>query len=251
MDTTRKFDGRAEDYTAGRPSYAEALIDCMYEKYGLSEASVIADIGSGTGKFARQLLEKGSEVCCVEPNDDMRCTAEKELVSYTGFRSVKGGAENTTLKTGSVDAITTAQAFHWFDGAKFRQECSRIIKDGGYIFLIWNVRDMQSPMNKELYDIHSGYCPNFRGFSGGMKRDDKRIAEFFDGKYDRVSFDAPLYLDKDKFIARCLSGSYSLKDGDNGYDEYMEALLKVFDKYSEDGIVTMANSSVAYVGKIK
>ena len=85
MDSTRKFDGYAKDYAVGRPSYALDLINCLYERYGISEKSVIADIGSGTGKFAKHLLERGSQVYCVEPNDDMRQTAEKELGSYEKF----------------------------------------------------------------------------------------------------------------------------------------------------------------------
>ena len=60
MDTTNKFDGYAGDYTVGRPGYAKELIDSLYSTYKMSEDSIIADIGSGTGKFARHLLEKGS-----------------------------------------------------------------------------------------------------------------------------------------------------------------------------------------------
>ena len=122
MDTTTKFDGRAEDYTSGRPDYSGKLIECMYSKYGVSESSVIADIGSGTGKFSAMLLEKVSMVYSVEPNSDMSHAAEKELCGYTGFHPVAGDAENTGLDDKSVDFITTAQAFHWFDTAKFRRE---------------------------------------------------------------------------------------------------------------------------------
>lgn len=251
MDTTRKFDGRANDYTTSRPSYAPELIDYLYSKHGISESSIIADIGSGTGKFAKHLLERGSDVYCVEPNEDMRCVAENELREYTNFHSVQGDAENTTLETGFVDYVTTAQAFHWFDVKKFKQECSRIIKDSGRVFLIWNVRDNSDILNQELYQIYSKYCPNFKGFSGGIVQDDPRIKEFFDGQYDYVAFDNPLYFDKEKFIARSLSGSYSLKEGDREYEEYMETLIGVFNKHSNKGIVSIGNQSVAYIGTIK
>ena len=63
MDNTKKFDGLAGNYTFGRPSYAPELTECLYTRYGFSDNSVIADIGSGTGKFAALLLEKGSTVC--------------------------------------------------------------------------------------------------------------------------------------------------------------------------------------------
>jgi len=60
----------------------------------------------------------------------------------------------------------------------------------------------------------------------------------------------PLYFDREKFIARSLSGSYSLKEGDRDFNEYMDAINESFDKYSKDGIVVMANSSDAYIGDL-
>lgn len=250
MDTTKNFDGYAKDYTAGRPNYATQLIDGIFNNYGLSENSVIADIGSGTGKFSRQLLDMGSIVYSVEPNDDMRSVAEKELSGYPDFNSVCGDAENTTLKSGSIGFITTAQAFHWFDIRRFRNECVRILKENGRVAIIYNVRDQSDILNQELYQIYSRYCPRFKGFSGGIIKDDPRIKEFFGGKYDYLSFDNPLFFDKDKFVARSLSGSYSLKEGDTGYKEYMDAIIDVFNRHSGDGIVKMGNSSVAYIGRI-
>ena len=249
MDNTKKFNGYAKDYTSGRPSYSKELIDCFYNEYGVSNNSIIADIGSGTGKFAKHLLERKSEVYCVEPNDDMRRMAEAELGEYSNFHSVNGNAENTTLENGSVDYITTAQAFHWFDVNIFKGECSRILRGKGTVFLIWNVRD-DDKLNQELFQIYSGFCPDFKGFSGGMKKDDQRIRDFFDDRYDYVSFDNPLFYDKEKFIARSLSGSYSLKEGDKEYASYIESILDVFDRYSEDGIVSIGHRSVAYIGQI-
>ena len=251
MDTTKKFDGRATDYTVGRPSYATELIDYLYNHYDLSPSSVIADIGSGTGKFAKHLLERGSEIYCVEPNADMRRIAEAELREYSNFHSVQGTAENTTLEDGFVDYITAAQAFHWFSVDKFRQECSRIISNNGKVFLIWNVRDPSDPVNQELYKIYAQYCPNFKGFSGGITQDDPRIKEFFEDNYDYAAFNNPLYFDQEKFISRSLSGSYSLKEGDKDYAAYMAALTAAFHKYSQNGIVSIGNLSVVYVGTVR
>lgn len=250
MDTTKKFDGYAKDYTSGRPNYAKELLDSMYSDHGMKEDSVIADIGSGTGKFAKHLLDRKSNVYCVEPNDDMRSTAESELSGYTNFHSVNGDAEHTTLGDKSVDFITTAQAFHWFDVGRFRQECARILRDYGKVFLIWNVRDMDDKLNQELYRVYTEYCPDFHGFSGGIEKDDKRIQKFFNGSYDYISFENRLFYDKEKFIARSLSGSYSLKEGDENYSEYINAITALFGENAEDGIVSIANNSVAYIGMI-
>lgn len=250
MDNTKRFDGLADVYTKARPGYAKELIDCFYNDHGMSKDSVVADIGSGTGKFAKFLIDRGSEVFCVEPNDDMRSVAEKELGSYPNFHSVNGGAEVTSLEDGSVDFITTAQAFHWFNVDKFKAECSRVLRTGGKAFLIWNMRDMDAPLNQELYKLYKDYCTAFNGFGGGIEKDDPRIIKFFDGKFEYVSFDNQLVFDKERFIEKSLSGSYSLKSGDANYDSYINALNGLFDKYSCDGIVTIPNNSVAYIGMV-
>ena len=248
MDTSKIFDGYAKDYTVGRPDYAPELIECMYGDHGFSKDSVIADVGSGTGKFARHLIERGSEVYCVEPSDDMRHTAENELSGYPNFHSVKGDAEHSNLEDSSVDFVTTAQAFHWFDVERFRAECKRILKSGGRVFLIWNMRGESDALNREMHEIYEKYCPDFRGFNGGIKKDDERIKHFFENGYEYISFDHPLYLDRDTFIARSLSGSYSLQSGDKDFDIYMSEIEDVFEKNSVDGMVTIANMSVAYFG---
>ena len=181
MDSTKNFNGLTTEYVTGRPMYAKAFIEDLYLQFGFSEQSVIADIGSGTGKFAVQLLEKGSTVYCVEPNDDMRGTAIQELGTFEKFYAVKGTDRKINIEEKSVDYITTAQAFHWFDVSAFRKECRRILKKGGLIFLIWNIRDMTDEMNRKCFEIYSEYCPRFKGFGGGIKKDDIRIRQFFDG----------------------------------------------------------------------
>lgn len=178
MDSTQKFTGLANDYTIGRPAYADAFIESLYSGYGFSEQSIIADIGSGTGKFAKQLLEKGSLVYCVEPNDDMRNVSVEELGKYRGFHSVEGTEAETKLDVESVDFITVAQAFHWFDTALFKKECKRILRNNGRVFLIWNMRDISSEMNQDSFEIYSKYCPNFKGFGGGVQKNDIRIKHF-------------------------------------------------------------------------
>ena len=85
---------------------------------------------------------------------------------------------------------------------KFKQECLRIIKNNGKVFLVWNVRNKADLLNQELHQIYSRYCPNFKGFSGGVERDDQRIKDFFGSEYDYVSFDNPIYLDKEKFYSK-------------------------------------------------
>ena len=86
---------------------------------GCAAAASAADIGSGTGKLSAELLKVCGKVVCVEPNDDMRLAAERALGGSPGFVSVKATAENTTLADKSVDVVTAAQSFHWFDADAF------------------------------------------------------------------------------------------------------------------------------------
>lgn len=250
MDNTKLFNGKAEDYSRARPGYANEFIEYLYNKIGFNKKSIIADIGSGTGKFSRYLLNMGSRVFCIEPNEDMRRISERELSSYSNFFSVIGEADNTTLKDNSVDFITVAQAFHWFDIEKFRLECRRILKPGGKVILVWNSRDINHMVNTASNEINKKYCPKFKGFSGGIVKDDERINDYFHGEYKRIEFSNNLYYNKDNFIRRSLSSSYSLNPDDENYNEYIKKMEYIFDQYSCDGIIEIGNNTVGYIGEV-
>src|SRR4051812_14029321 len=132
-DTVERFSNRVANYVRYRPTYPPQVLQLFKEKMGLSHESIVADIGSGPGISARQFLENGNTVYCVEPNDAMRSAAEDVLKSFDGFRSVKGDSENTTLPDASVDFVTAAQAFHWFKPEPTKQEFRRILKPSGYV----------------------------------------------------------------------------------------------------------------------
>jgi len=250
MDNSDKFNQKAGSYSLGRPNYASQLIDMLYAEQGFNRQSVIADIGSGTGILSKQLLEKGSTVYAVEPNDDMRAGAENTLKSFRNFHSVNGTAEQTTLDANSVDFITVAQAFHWFDAALFQEECKRILKPNGKVFLIWNTRDTAAEINVRQSLIFKKYCPAFSGLGGGIRENDDRISIFFDNAFMRAEFDNPLFYDKEKFIKRSLSSSYSLTEKDRNYKEFLQSLNDFFDKYSTNNSLTVPNKTVVYFGAL-
>ena len=251
MDNKMKFSGLASSYAVGRPSYAKEFIDYLYQNKGFSSDCIIADIGSGTGKLTEDLLKRGSFVYGVEPNFDMRYKAIELLSKYNRFYSIDGSGENTTLEDKSVDFITVAQAFHWFDVLSFKKECLRILKDEGYVFLIWNMRDIDDTVNKASIKVFKKYCPLFKGFGGGVEKDDLRIKTFFNNQYEYLEFDHPLYYDKETFIQRCLSSSYSLKPDNEIYEEYVEELASIFDSCQKDNLVMIGNKTVVYFGKIE
>jgi ubiquinone/menaquinone biosynthesis C-methylase UbiE len=155
MKNEERFSNRVDMYVKFRPSYPNEAIDYLYDIVGLSPHSAVADIGAGTGIFSRLLLERGSCVTAVEPNQAMREAADKAVKALKGkpdFHIVPGLAEATGLASGSVDFIVCAQAFHWFDRAAAQIEFRRILKSSGKVVLIWNSRQTHGTPFLEEYD---------------------------------------------------------------------------------------------------
>jgi ubiquinone/menaquinone biosynthesis C-methylase UbiE len=251
MKSTDKFTDKAEVYAKYRPSYPLEYIEYLVSDAGLNEDCIIADIGSGTGILSRQLLERGFTVIGVEPNDDMRTVAEQTLKTYSRFISIEATAENTTINDNSLDIVTVAQAFHWFDLKQFRLECQRILKQDGRVALVWNSRDASSDINKESADVCQKYCPNFKGFSGGMEETPIAFQQFFkDGKYDIKYFRNDLQFNQIGFLGRYLSASYSPKKTDKEYNPFITALSDLFEKYSNNGEIVIPNITRSYLGSV-
>ncbi|RAV01417.1 class I SAM-dependent methyltransferase [Paenibacillus sp. YN15] len=249
MNNTGKFTGKAELYAKARPGYPQAMLDRIAQAAGIGAGSEVADIGAGTGIFSRALLTCGCRVYGVEPNADMRAVAERELADEQRFVPVAGTAEDTTLPGGSVDAVTVAQAFHWFDAEAFGQECRRILRPGGQVVLVWNSRIHNRDSVRENEAVLREFCPNFTGFSGGIAYLDDKIGGFFHQNFTVEKFPNDLPFDKTGFIERNLSSSYSLKPGDPRYEEYVAALEDLFDRCAQDGIYMQPNETVAYWGR--
>ncbi len=249
-DNTQRFSGKAGVYAKARPNYAPDFVDWLFSNYVLKSDSVIADIGSGTGILTKVLVEKDIHVYAVEPNEDMRKVAESNLKDNKFFHSINGMAESTALPEGSIDIITVAQAFHWFDVEAFKEECKRILRPKGKVILVWNQRDSSSSFVKENAEVFKKYCPNFTGFSGGIDKIDQNIELFFNNNYSKIHFNNDLAFDKDGFINRCLSASYALRQTDEKYDEFEKELELLFNNYSKDEILIMPNETVAYVGEL-
>ena len=251
MKTTENFTDKANIYAKYRPSYPNEYIEYLLSANELNENQIVADIGSGTGIFSRQLLENDLHVIGVEPNDDMRKMAEQSLKRYPRFQSIKATAEHTTLKENSVDLVTVAQAFHWFNKEAFKIECQRILKQKAHVALVWNSRDGTSPIIKENADICQKTCPNFKGFSGGIEETPEMFNSFFkDGKYEFKEYQNDLLFDYEGFLGRNLSDSYAPKKNDKEYKNFIFLLSELFEKYSKNGKILIPNLTRSYLGNV-
>ena len=247
--SVHKFTGKAEGYSKFRPRYPGALLDYLTASDSLKDGSVIADVGAGTGILTGQLLDRGFTVLAVEPNGDMRRIAERDLGFHPAFRSINGTAENTTLPNGSVDLVTVAQAFHWFDRDRFQTECRRILKPGAKVALVWNSRIPTGEIALKLYEVCSKHCPTFVGFSGGIETMPAVFERFFrDGRYDFHTFPNDERHDIDGFIGRTLSGSYAPAESDRNYRAFVAELTELFERHQAGGVLTVPAETHSYLG---
>lgn len=155
------FEKQVAAYARGRPGYPPALARWLRNAVGLAPGLVAADVGAGTGKFTPLLAATGAEVIAVEPVDAMRAALQAAL---PGVRAVPGTAQALPLPDASLDAIVCAQAFHWFATRATMDEFARVLKPGGRLGLVWNVRDESVDWVAELTRIitpHEGDAPRF------------------------------------------------------------------------------------------
>lgn len=144
------FGAVAAQYERGRPGYPPAAVDWLLPA---GEPRVL-DLGAGTGKLTRQLLERDLDVVAVEPSDGMRSELRRVIPEA---RCLAGSAEEIPLPDGSVDVVLVAQAWHWVDVERAAPEVARVLAPGGRLGLLWNIRDEREPWVAELGRIvHTG-----------------------------------------------------------------------------------------------
>ena len=106
------FGQGADAYERARPSYPAEAVACIVGRAGLGPGRRVLDLAAGTGKLTRLLVPSGADVVAVEPVAAMRDQLRSALPD---LEILDGTAEDIPLGDASVDAVTVAQAFHWFD----------------------------------------------------------------------------------------------------------------------------------------
>lgn len=132
------FSTEAHTYARGRPEYPVEILHWLESELNIGKGKLVIDLGAGTGKFTKLLVQTEADVIGVEPVTEMR---EQFTRGLPGLRVLAGSAEAIPLGTASADAVVCVQAFHWFATEVALREIHRVLKPGGRLGLIWNVRD--------------------------------------------------------------------------------------------------------------
>ena len=146
----RGFDTGADAYEQSRPSYPPDAVAWLTEHCAIRPRARVCDLAAGTGILTRLLTPTGASVIAVEPVDGMRRVLEATLPDVPVLAAT---AEALPFADGSLDVVTVAQAFHWFDSKRAFDELRRALRVGGVVGLMWNARDRSVDWVDALWSI--------------------------------------------------------------------------------------------------
>lgn len=169
MKTEWDYTELAEAYLK-RPDYAQEAIDQMLKKAGVQKGSSVCDVGAGAAHLTLKLAEYGLNVCAVEPNDAMRANGIKRTSPYENVQWYEGVGEHTGMEEHKFELVTFGSSFNVCDRQEALKETKRILKTGGWFACMWNHRDLNDPLQKEIEDILK---TEIADYSYGTRREDQ------------------------------------------------------------------------------
>jgi SAM-dependent methyltransferase len=249
-NSTSRFSSRVENYIRYRPGYPPGVLNALKTECGLGNQHIVADIASGTGIWTRMLLENGNPVFGIEPNPEMREAGERLLAGFQKFHSVAGTAEGTTLADHSVDFITAAQAAHWFDRERSRQEFVRILKPGGWLVLLWNERLTDSTAFLRDYEqLLLTFGTDYQDVR--HERTTDAVNEFFaPAPFHERAFPMQQVFGYAGLEGRLLSSSYAPGPDHPKHSLMLRELRRVFDEHAVADQVICEYRTRLYFGRV-
>jgi ubiquinone/menaquinone biosynthesis C-methylase UbiE len=239
IDSRERFSATAGLYDRFRPSYPADLVDWIVDTVGLGPGGTVADVGCGTGISTRLFAQRGFDAIGIDPNETMLAHAR----SAGGARYVVGEAVATGLPDRSVDLVTVAQAFHWFDVAGALEEFRRVLKDSGWCAAFWNERSSETAFMAEydallrrssreyaVLESHEETLARIEAASGVV---DRRRGEFRHGQRQ----------DREAFFGLVFSSSYVVH-GVPDRSGFEAALGDLFEKHRQGDVVEFHYRSV-------
>jgi len=216
----------ADAYEQSRPGYPA---DAVLWLAGETPCDVV-DLGAGTGKLTRSLAALGHHVVAVEPLGEM---LDRLRAAIPGVTAVAGSAESMPLPDGAADVVACAQAFHWFDQEAALAEIARVLRPGGRIALVWNVRDERVPWVSELSDAMVGRTGVDRGAAAPIEQSGLY------GPVEHATFEHTQTVDRDALRALVLSRSYCAVLPEEERAPILGRVDRLFDEHARDGLLTL------------
>lgn len=248
-DPTQRFSDRVEAYVRARPGYPPELVDALRTRAGLGPGSVVADVGAGTGIFTRLLEATGARVHAVEPNEAMLAALISSLGPSSTVRTHRRPAEATNLSAASIDLVTAAQAFHWFDREAVGREFRRILRPGGAVAIIWNSRVTTTPVTVAYDEMLRRWATDLGEVDHRLIPREAVVDFFAGGPVELIELDHHQVLDRTGLRDRLLSTSYAPPPGHPGHGPMLADLDRLFDAHAVDGVVRHEYRTALHLGR--
>lgn len=221
------FAGVAAAYERARPGYQTEAVRWLAGDEPLD----VVDLGAGTGKLTRALVALGHRVIAVEPLPEMLAELR---AAVPGVTAIEGTAEAVPLEAACADVVVAAQAFHWFDHGPALREIVRLLRPGGRIGLIWNMRDVSEPWVAELGEVMVGRTEFVSGTI------DLIDSSGLFGPVERAVFEPHVQeLGRDALRELVLSRSYCAVLSDEERAPVLRNVDRLFDEHARDGVVRL------------
>ena len=223
------FGRSAREYELGRPLWPEELLDGVIGELGLDADAAALDLGAGTGKLTRALVPRFERVIAVEPDDAMREVLHEVVPEAESF---PGHGESIPLEDDSVDAVFSAEAFHWFASDESVGEIVRVLRPRGALVILWNIGLEYDDMGEEAEAviqeaIERGGEPGIgRVLSGGWREPIER-APFEELRETDVHRD--IVNSRDEWIANMLSVSSIAHQPDDDRMAFAERMRELIE----------------------
>jgi SAM-dependent methyltransferase len=223
------FGPAAADYERARPSYPPEAIAVLRREIGVGPGARVCDLAAGTGKLTRSLVATGADILAVEPVPGMRAQLS-EVLPEVEVRD--GTAEAIPCEDGSLDAVTVAQAFHWFKFEEALAEIRRVLRPGGGLAILFNQRDEREPWVAAMNEVIQWHTRTVARYQTTDWSALLSGAGYVGVGYASVEWEQPLT--RDLLAARVRSVSYVAEEQANVQQDYIDRVLALVDGFDEN-----------------
>ena len=230
MKTEWDYSDRASTYDK-RADYSKNAIEKLITATRTSPGKYVADIGAGTGKLTKLLIGYSLKIHAVEPNDSMRMYGQKNTADTDVIWS-EGVGEETKLSDSTFHAAFFGSSFNVLNQQKTLREVARILTQDGWFACMWNHRDIEDPLQKEIEGIIHKFIPNFD--YGNRRQDPSSVinqSDFF-GVVEKIEEDFTVQMTRSDILDAWKSHDTLFRQSNGRFDEVIKAIASILIKDS-------------------
>lgn len=223
------FGAAADEYERSRPGYPQEAVDLLVRELRIAPGRRLLELGAGTGKLTRMLAGTGAVIVSVEPVEPMRRRFAEQLPQVAVLAAT---AETLPFAEASFDAAVAAQAFHWFDGSRALAELHRVLRSGGRLGLMWNIKDESVGWVAALTEVIEPYEREAPRARTGEWRKAFSETDLF-GELQHRAFSHEQILDQEALVTRIASVSFIAGLPEGGRDEVLHQVRQLAETHPD------------------